>query len=419
MPALRGTNPERVEQLTPNNFGAEVWLAYRHNSAKPSFAIGCLCLWLLVSSSGSGQAKTPHAGEVQKYLEQGQQALKANQPEAAAQAYRAILKMDPANVNARANLGIVAMAQGHWAEAAEQLHTAFQLQPSLWKVQALMGLCDLHLGRLPEATKLLSTSFSHLQDAKLRLEAGLQLVEIWYQHGELEKASRVVSQLQQFEPSNLAVLYAAYRVHTELAFQALYSLALTSPDSSQLHRALAEHMVNEGNAQEAIIEYRKALETSPGLPGVHYELGEALLAESSLEPGLAQAQKEFETALSLDPSDARSECMLGRIELSRSSPKTAFDHYARALKLDPEIVCAKLGLAGLLVDEGKTQEALSYLQSAARSDPYKAEVRHRLAILYRSMGRNEEADRELSAFRELDTVRNHLQKALQQESPPD
>lgn len=382
-----------------------------------SVLIGYISIMILMSTLGFGQAKPPDAAEVKKYLEQGQQALKENRPDTAAKAYRAILKIDPANVEAHANLGVVAMVQGDWAGAAAELQKALKLQPSHWKVQALLGLCDLHLGRLSEATKLLSSSFPRLEDPKLRLEAGLQVVEVWYQSGELEKASTVLSQLQQLYPANAAVLYAAFRVHSDLAFQAIDSLALAAPDSVQLHRALAEHMVNEGNAPEAIAEYRKALESSPGLAGVHYELGEALLADSHLEASLAEAKKEFESALALNPSDARSECKLGKIELWRSSSKTAFDHYARAIELNPEIVCAKLGLAGLLIDEGKTQAALGYLQSAARSEPYNAEVRHRLAVLYRSMGQNQEADRELSAFQELEKVQSQLQKALQQVPP--
>jgi tetratricopeptide (TPR) repeat protein len=383
-----------------------------------SVLIGYMSMLLLMTPLGFGQATVPHAAEVKKYLEQAQQALHENRPDAAAQAYRAILKIDPANVEARANLGVVAMVRGNWAGAASELQKALKLQPSQWRVQALLGLCDLHLGNPPEATKLLARSFPHLEDPKLRLEAGLQLLEVWYQSGEVEKAGTVLSQLQQLYPANAAVLYAAYRLHSDLAFQAIDSLALSAPDSAQFHRALAEHMVNEGHVQEAIAEYRKALENSPGLAGVHYELGEAILADSHLETSLlAEAKKEFESALALNPSDAKSECRLGKIEIWRSSPTAAFNHYARALKLNPGIVCAKLGLAELLIDEGKTQEALGYLQSAAHSEPYNAEVRHRLAVLYRSLGQNQEADRELAAFQELEKVQNQLQKAMQRVPP--
>jgi tetratricopeptide (TPR) repeat protein len=383
--------------------------------------LSCVSLLLACSGAAFGQADVSQEGEgqrqsaeIQQYMEQAQQALRERRPDAAAQAYRAILKIDPANVNARANLGVVVMAQGDWAGAAEQFQKALELQPSLWKVQALLGLCEVHLKRSADATKLLAISLPHLEDSRLRLEAGLQLVEIWYQGGELEKASTAVSQLQELYPTNAAVLYAAYRVHTDLAFQAIDSLALAAPESAQLHLAMAEHMVNEGHAKEAIAEYRKALESGPGLAGVHYELGEALLAESHLEPNRAAAQKEFESALALNPGDARAECRLGKIEIWRVNRKAAFDDYERALKMNPSLGCAQLGMGELLIDEGRMQEALTYLQSAARSEPSNAEARYRLAILYERMGKNDEAERELAAFHELKKVQTQLQNALQQ-----
>ena len=378
---------------------------------------GYVAIVFLFISHAVGQVRNSHAADIREYLEKGQTALKDNRPDEAAQAYRAILKIDPANVDARADLGIVAMVRGNWTEAAQELQTALKLRPSHQRVQALLGLCEVHLGKREDARKLLSSSFPHLDDPKLRREVGLQLFELSYQDGEFQKSNTVIGQLQELYPTDAAVLYLAYRVHTDLAFQAIDSLALAAPDSAPLHRALAEHMVNEGHAQEAIAEYRKALESGPGIAGVHYELGEALLAYSHLEASLAEAQKEFEAALLLNPTDARSECKLAEIELWRSSSTTAFDHYGRALKLNPELVCAKLGLAGLLIEEGKAQQALEYLQSAALADPYNAQVHHRLAVLYRGMGQNQEAEKELSAFQELEKVQSQLQKALHPELP--
>jgi len=381
------------------------------------FALACFSTLLLFSGHAAGQASVSHAAEVRTYMEQGQRALRENQTQAAAQAYRAILKIDPGNVEARANLGVVAMVTGDWTQASEELNRALKLNPGHRKVQALLGLCEVHLGRRSEATKLLSASFPQLDDPKLRHQAGLQLLELWYQGGDLDKANAVLGQLQHFYPADAAVSYAAYRVYSDLAFQAVEALALNAPDSALLHTALAEHMVNEGRAQEAIGEYRKALATTPNAPGLHYELGEAILANSHLEASLAEAQKEFEAALRLNPTDARSECNLGKIELWRSNSAKALDHYERALKLNSEIVCAQLGLAGLLEEEGKTEQVLEHLKSAARANPYNAEVHHRLAVLYRSMGQDQEAKHEMSTFQELKSVQDQLQKALQPELP--
>ena len=384
---------------------------------KSFIAIGSATVLLLLTLSGSAQSSVPQTSAIKEQMRQAEQALRQNRPDLAAQAYEAILKNYPDDVEARADLGIVAMVRGDWPRASAEMKKALALRPSDFKVQALLGLCDLHLGTVSEATELLSNSFPHLEDTKLRLEAGLRLVEIWYQEDELEKAEGVVNRLQQLYPSNAAVLYTAYRLHSALAFRALDALAIAAPAAPQLNVALAEHMVNEGNVQGAIAEYGKALESNPNLPSVHYELGEAFLRDSHQEPNLSKAQLEFERAIALNPSDARSECKLGEISLWRSNQATASEHYTRALKLSPAIPCANLGLAGLLMDDGNTQEALGYLQTATRSDPFNAQARYKLSVLYRRLGKKEDAERELAAFQELEKVQHQVQKALQQGPP--
>jgi len=364
-----------------------------------------------------GQAGRPDSAEIENYFREAVQALQANEPAVAVRAYQAILKIDPKNVDALANLGSVAFVQKDWEGAAQQFHKALELQPSLWKAQALLGLCEMHLGHNPEAMKLLSESFPHLDEPKLRLEAGIQLTEILYQDGELGKASAIVGELRNLYPENVAVLYAAYRIYSDQTFQVINSMALVGSDPAQLHLALAEHLVNEGHLEDAIAEYRKAIERNPDMAGPHYELGEALLQESHMEAGLTSAQQEFERALALNPTEARAECQLGKIDLWRANPSSAYDHYVRAQKLNPSSSCANLGLAELLTDAGKTQQALSLLQAAAQSDPYDPDVRHLLANAYRELGLKVDADREMKAFQELRTVHDSLRKVYEEALP--
>ena len=355
--------------------------------------------------------------EIRNYMQEAAEALQANQPRIATQAYRDILKIDPKNVDAYANLGVIAFVQQDWAAAEQDFRDVLKLQPSLWKAQAMLGLCELHLGQSTEAAKLLSESFPHLDEPKLRLEVGLALAEIWYQAGELAEASATISDLRRSYPDNIAVLFAAYRIYSDQTFQTVDAMALVGPDSAQLHQALAEHQVNEGHMEAAIIEYQKAIERNPNLAGLHYELGEALLQESHVEPGLTKAQQEFERALALNPADSTSECELAKIQLLRANLNVAHDYYAGVQKLNPRTSCANLGLAGLLIDEGKAQEALSYLQTAVQIDPYDPEIRWRLTRVYRQLGRKEDADRELTAFQELRKVRTRMQKSYEQALP--
>ena len=355
-----------------------------------------------------GLAQSNSSAEIRAYMDQAQTALRANQPDVATHAYEAVLKLDPRNVEARANLGVVAMSTGDWTKTAEELDAALELQPSQSRVQALLGFCEIRLGRLAEARKLLSAAFPKLDDPKLKREAGLKLIEIEFQTGELEKAN----------PGDTAVSYAAFRVYTELTFQAIESLAIDSPNSAQLHRALAEHLVNHGRTEAAITEYRAALVITPDAPDLHFELGQAILADSHLDTSLAEAQHEFESSLRLNPGDARYECQLAEVELLRSNPAGASKHFTQALRLDSEAACAKAGLAGQLVEEGKQQQALEYLQAAVRSEPYDAEFHYHLAVLYRQMGNKDEATKEMETFKQLRKIGDELKQALHPAASP-
>jgi tetratricopeptide (TPR) repeat protein len=383
---------------------------------KLGIGLGLLCAAVPFSAwaqTGSNQAQT-----ISEYMSQAEQALRSGHPAIAGQAYEKVLKLDPDNVDARGNLGVVAMSTGNWGKAAENLAAAYKLQPSQVKVQALLGICLFHLGRPAEARDLLATAFPALENSRLKHETGLALVAVLSDTGEWDKASNVLTILQGLYPDDAAISYAAFRVHSELSFQAMESLAVNSPDTAQFHRALAEHMVNDGHTEAAIAEFRKALAVSPDSPEIHFELGQALFYEAKVESRLADAQKEFEAALRLKPGDARSECELGEIEVLRSNAQGALDRFTQALKLDPGAGCAKAGLAKQLMDKGDTQQALEYLQAAVHDDPYNDLFHYRLWSLYRRLGNTEEAAKEMDKFRQLRSMKDALQQTLHP-TPPD
>jgi tetratricopeptide (TPR) repeat protein len=387
--------------------------------------VGCILLCSFTSVDGAAQANSsipqegPEAQTIHDDMKHAQEALRANQPNVAAQAYEDILKLDPANVDARANLGVVAMSLGNWSKAAENLDAALKLQPSQNKVQALLGLCLLHLGRPAEARDLLTSALPGLENSRLKHEAGLALISVLFETGEWDKASSVLTTLRELYPDDPAISYAAFRIHTELAFQAIESLATNAPDSAQFHRALAEHLVNDGRTEAAITEYRKALAISPDSSDLHLELGQALFYESHVDARLQEAQKEFESSLHFKPGDAHSECELAEIEVLRSNTAGAATHFTRALTFDPGAACAKAGLAKQLMDKGQDQQALEYLKSALRDDPYNDLFHYRLWSLYRRMGDKEKAGTEMEMFKQLRGMKDTLQQTLHPTAPPE
>src|SRR5579862_7016028 len=107
-----------------------------------------LTIVMLVPAEGIAQegALTP-----QQHAQRANEFLKANQPAKAIPEFAALVAAQPNNVDARANLGVLLYFQRQYAEAEEHLRRAVQLDSSLYKIQALLGLCEYQLGELDAA----------------------------------------------------------------------------------------------------------------------------------------------------------------------------------------------------------------------------------------------------------------------------
>ena len=359
------------------------------------------------------QGESIQQEEIRTHFKSAQEALKSGNTAAAAREFQAVLAIDPRNVDARANLGVMQFFQGEWASAAEQFQDVLKAQPNLTKVQAYLGMCQKRLGRTEEARRLLEESFSGLQGA-VQTRAGLDLVEILYQAGDIDKAHDVVRVLEHATPTDADVLYAAYRIYTDEANHARDSLAMAAPDSARVHELMAQHLVNEGDLASAVAQYRKALAINPKLPGVHFELGEAVLQNSLSTSAVGEAEEQFRIALAESPGNANAEYGLAKIAAERRDWKDAIAHYSRALQFRPDYANAHLGLGAALQEAGEPDEAWQHLLVASQLDPLNPRAHYRLSVLYRSMGREADADRELSLFNKLKEDRNRVRQVYQQ-----
>src|SRR2546422_10597822 len=95
----------------------------------------------------------------QSLLRQAQEHLKNNRPDLAIREYQAILQTDPKNVDARGNLGVLLFFQGEFVKASPELSAAVSQRPGLWKLQALLGMCQRRAGRMAEARTNLEQAF--------------------------------------------------------------------------------------------------------------------------------------------------------------------------------------------------------------------------------------------------------------------
>ncbi len=367
-----------------------------------------LCLVFVAYCQSGGTTEQ----QLQQHLRQAQEYLRSNRPDLAAQEFKTIVALDPNNVDARANLGVLLFFQGDFANAAQQLRAALQLQPTLWKIQALLGMCERRIGQAANAQLDLEKSFPQLTDEKIRVQAGMELIEIYYGGGSLDKAAAVVSVLRQLKPTDIDILYTAHRIYSDLADESMLSITMLAPDSARMHQLMAHEAARQGNTQGAITQYRAALKIAPHIPGLHFELAEAL-SGSRLPADREQVEREYKAALAANPFDEKSECRLGDIAARQSDFKASAAHYSRALELQPDDADANVGLAKTLISINQPEKAIPLLEHAAQLEPFNATVHYHLSTLYRKAGRSDDAHRELAEFQKLKGMKARLTQIYQ------
>lgn len=355
----------------------------------------------------------PANSELAAALERGHAALKANDQAQATEQFRAALKLDPANAEAHANLGVLAFVHGDCQSAEQEFKSALRAAPTLTKAEALLSICEKRLGQ-PSARADLESAFAKLKDAKLRVQVGVELADLYYRSGDLDRTLPILHTLVDENPDNVDLLFFAQRVYSELADNTLNKLALLAPESARMQQLIAERLINEGDLKDAIDHYRKALAGDPRLPGMHFELAEAILQSSNDANAQAAAQQELEAAINVDGDSPGVECALGRIALLRSRNDEAYAHYRRAYALNPNQEEAQLGLAKTLADEGKPQEALPYLRAALAADPLDAMAHYRLARVYHALHQTEEEQKEIDLYKEIRQAKDRVAQLYRQ-----
>jgi len=373
--------------------------------------VGILPFLIVVSGLA---AQTGNRTEIEQHFAKAQAALHSNQNAIAENEFRAILRLDPKNAIAHANLGVIAYTEKQYANASQEFRAALKLQPKLWNAMAFLGMSELRQAHRAAAQPLLDESFGHLQDDHLKSQVGMDIISLDYQSGDPDRATEVLRALLQIKPFTPGILYTAYRTYSDLAARTLSILAETAPDSPQMHQILAQASASQDDFAGAIAQYRKALEADAHLPEIHYELGTMILASSQAEPARGEAEKEFNLSLAGDPGNAYDEYMLGEIAWLRSKPEDALAHYTRAINFDSAFVDAHIAAGKALTLLGRPDEALNELQKAVGIDSRNEVAHYRLAQAYRKLSRAQDADREEGAFRKLRDSHEPVRALFQQ-----
>lgn len=348
------------------------------------------------------QQASQHARAAQQYLQQ-------QRPDLAIPELQKVVALEPQNVDARGNLGVLLFFRGDYAGAVPELRVAVKQKPDLWKLQGLLGLAEAHTGETQASRADLEAALPHLTEQKFKMEVGNALVNSYTSTGETEKAATITSDLLADNPTDTALLYSSYRLYSDLTDKALLTMALTDPDGALMHEMMARELARHGDEAQAIVNLREALKINPHLPGAHFDLGE-LLYNSSNDTLKAQAEPEFQAALADNPADEKAHLMLGEIAAKRGDTKTAFSEYSRAVELQPNDPDALVELGKILMTMNQNDKAQEVFEQAVKVDPSNTVARYRLSMLYRRQGKTAEAEQQMTEYKKYKDMSSKLEK---------
>jgi tetratricopeptide (TPR) repeat protein len=379
----------------------------------PKAALLILSVLSIVTAPALCQTTPGSPEQIEQHVRLAQQYLHEQRPDLAIPELEKVTELDPQNLDARTNLGVLLFFRGDYKSAVPQLRAAIDIKPDLWKQRALLGLAEAQLQENDASRADLEAAFPYLTEAKFQLDVGNALIATYTATGDLDKAATVVAALLATRPTDPTLLYLSYRLYSDLAGRSMLTLALSSPEGAEMHQVMARELARHGDNAAAIANYRAAIAINPRLPGLHTELGDLLL-HSSDEELQAQAKAEFESAMAVNPRDERAQLSLGIIAAKAGDLQNALGCDAKAVELDPADSDAYIEYARILTETNQKSKAQEMLERAIQIDPTNSAAHYRLAILYREQGKTDEAKQQMDQYAKYKEMKDRLQKIFQE-----
>ncbi len=155
----------------------------------------------------------------------------------------------------------------------------------------------------------------------------------------------------------------------------------------QTYYTIALAKASQEKYEEAIEQYRRAIELSPGYAGAYNSMGVAL---EKLGRG-EEAVEAYETALNKDPTLASAANNIGSYHWSKKDHEMAARWFAQAVEIDPYMAVAHFNLGGMLVQSGELELAEAHFKSAVIADRRFFEAWNALGVVFEETDRPGEA----------------------------
>ncbi len=318
---------------------------------------------------------------------------------AAIRLYEELIKIQPASVEARTNLGVAMARVGRYNDAVAQYNEALKRAPGnpsillnlalAWYKQAAFDKAAVNLERLRAKHPENRQSLYLLADCYLRL-------------GRNEDAVALLQPAYNANPNDRAVDFALgtalIRAGQIKQGEVIIEQVAKTGNQNEVDLLTGAAQLAAHDSKAAANRIHKALESEPDLPG-----GWMLYARALLDSGDHEgARIAFLRALRADPNDFEANLYLGGMLRYDGNIADATPYLEKARMLRPSSVEARFQIGLLNLAEGHLQDALSILQQVERQSPDFKEVHVQLAALYARLHLIEDSKRERAAVFQLD-----------------
>ncbi len=290
--------------------------------------------------------------------------------------------LDPVNAGAYFYLGNAYKNTGKPRQALEATQRAIVIYDDNANYFNQLGEIDLDLERESDAESAFEQAITLDRNFAL---AQLNLGSVALQLGEMEKAithlnAAVEVRGDSSEAHRLLGLAYFNDGRFDQCVEQYREAVRIKPNDEQLRMNLAEALVWLKRWHDAEQVLKDAIQANPHSQRAHYNLGELYRVQGRFGEALGEFQKAAAagTDIGLDRIHAKA----GIVYSNQLDFDNATRSFARALQINPNLVVARLGLAGLYARQSRYDEALKEYSTILSSEPNRPDVYANLAQIY-------------------------------------
>jgi predicted Zn-dependent protease len=220
------------------------------------------------------------------------------------------------------------------------------------------------------------------------------LARCYLLQGEADAAESVLEAVPASARRFPSVALLKLEIQSELAGRSYAALVQLHPDSYRARMLKARTLGAKNHVDDAVREYRAALEARPGLPQVHLAIAQLYVDELNWTNAIEELNQE----LAVSPNNSLAMALLGRAYVQTGNETRAIPLLRKVIARYPDDAYALGDLGKALAATAQTKEAIEKFEAALSCDPSLYRLRYRLSELYRQTGHPDLARKQLVAF---------------------